>query len=79
MTESKFNRVIVSRNSGVTISYSLALILGDYKLHPCNLPFGPHFVRSILLRAKLVLRFTRRDVIMSSAVIVSHDSGIAIS
>ncbi len=36
-------------------------MLGDYKLHPCNLPFGSHKVRSILLRAKLVPRCARND------------------
>ena len=28
-----------------------------YKLRPCNLPFGPHAARSILLLAKLVPRY----------------------
>ena len=29
----------------------------DYKLHPCNLSFGLHKTHSILLLAKLVLRY----------------------
>ena len=34
----------------------------DYKLHPCNLPFGSREARSILLRAKLAPRCARDDV-----------------
>ena len=45
-------RIVVVARSGsdVAISFSMAQASGDYKLHPCNLPFGPHFVRSILIQ-----------------------------
>ena len=39
-------------------------LVWNYKLHPCNLPFWSHKVRSILLQAKLVprsLRLPRND------------------
>jgi hypothetical protein len=42
--------VIARSDSDVAIPFSLVQDSGDYKLHPCNLPFGPHFVRSILIQ-----------------------------
>ena len=37
---------------------------GDYKLHPCNLPFGQHKTRSIFLLEKLVPCFALNDALV---------------
>jgi hypothetical protein len=51
LTEQLLNEIdaVIARRNDEAI---IVVPTGDYKLHPCNLPCGPHFVRSILLRAK---------------------------
>ena len=54
-----------------------AIWFRDYKLHPCNLPFGSHKVRSILLQAKLVpqsLRLPHNDGIYTGLLKTYKDS-----